>query len=91
MFRVLKQLGSPIITFTRQDCRCLATRIPQKRFRHIYREANKCADCLASIGSLLDSDFAVFSSPPVDLLSFLEADATGLFVHRLCTESLLVV
>ena len=60
--------SNSIVSSLMDDCICLATRIPQKRFRHIYREANKCADCLARIGSLLDSDFAVFSSPPVDLV-----------------------
>ena len=60
--------SNSIVSSLMDDCICLATRIPHKRFRHIYREANKCADCLARIGSLLDSDFAVFSSPPVDLV-----------------------
>ena len=67
-----------------EDCRLMANRIPQRRFRHIYREANKCADFLARLGLFLDSEFVVFSSPPVDLSSFLEADAIGLFVSRLC-------
>ena len=42
------------------------------------------ADFLARLGLLLDSEFVVFSSPPVDLTSLLEADAVGLFVSRLC-------
>ena len=70
---------SPIM----EDCRFMASRIPQKRFRHIYREANKCADFLARAGLLLESEFVVFPSPPVDLGSLLEADAVGLFVNRL--------
>ena len=49
-----------------------------------YREANKCADFLARAGLLLESEFVVFPSPPVDLVSLLEADAVGLFVNRLC-------
>ena len=42
------------------------------------------ADFLARLGLLLDSEFVVFSSPPMDLTSLLEADAIGLFVSRLC-------
>ena len=46
---------------------------------------------LAKIGLLLDNDFVVFSSSPVDLTSILEADANGLYVNRLCFEPLFVV
>ena len=78
---------SPIM----EDCRLMASRIPQRRFRHIYREANKCADFLARLGLLLDSEFVVFSSPPVDLASLLEADAVGLFVNKLCPAPVVAV
>ena len=53
-----------------------------------YREANKCANFLAKLDTSLESDFVVFSSPPVDLLSILEADACGLYVNRLRPEML---
>ena len=69
----------------------MATQIPQKRFRHIYREANRCADFLARIGTLLKNDFIVFSSSLVDLVSILEADANGLYVNRFCIDHLFVV
>ena len=69
----------------------MANRIPQRRFRHIYREANKCADFLARLGLLLDSEFVVFSNPPVDLASLLEANAIGLFVNRLCPAPVVAV
>ena len=74
-----------------KECKHMANRLPQKIFRHVYREANKCADLLARIGLLLDNDFIVFSSPPMDLASFLEADANGLYVNRLCSEPLFAV
>lgn len=74
-----------------EDCRQMANRIPLVCFRHIYKEANKCADFLARLGMLLDRDFIVFSSPPVDLASLMEADATGLYVNRLCHEPLFAV
>uniref|UniRef100_A0A7N2MG54 AP2/ERF domain-containing protein n=1 Tax=Quercus lobata TaxID=97700 RepID=A0A7N2MG54_QUELO len=69
----------------------MATRIPQTSFRHIYKEANKCADFLAKLGTLIESDFIVLSSPPMDLSSILEADANGLYVNRLCPEPLFAV
>ena len=49
------------------------------------------ADFLARLGLLLDSEFVVFSSPPVDLTSLLEADAVGLFVSRLCPAAVFAV
>ena len=69
----------------------MANRLPQVRFRHIYREANRCADFLASLGTLLETDFIIFTSLPVDLLPFLEADANGMYVNRLCPVSLVAV
>ena len=32
------------------DCKLLASQIPHLRLKHIYREANKCADRLANLG-----------------------------------------
>lgn len=32
------------------DCRQLVTRIPQVRFKHYFREANRCIDGLARMG-----------------------------------------
>ncbi|KAK9994127.1 hypothetical protein SO802_023830 [Lithocarpus litseifolius] len=73
-----------IISALMDDCRQLATQISQVRFRHVYREVNRCADHLAKLGCSMDVDFAVFSSPPVDIISFVEADWRGLYVNRLC-------
>ena len=78
---------SPIM----DECRHIANRIPQVRFRHIYREANMCADFLARLGTLLEIDFTVFISSLVDLFPFLEADANGVYVNRMCPVSLLPV
>ena len=74
-----------------EDCKQLISQIPQARVRHIYREANKCADFLAKLGTTLDNEFSIFSSPPVDLLSVLEADACGRSVNRLCPDNLVAV
>ena len=64
----------------------MISKIPQTWIRHIYREANRCANFLAKLGASCEDDFIVFSSPPVDLLSVLEADARGQFVSRLCSD-----
>ena len=74
-----------------EDCRHLVNQIPQTRVKHVYREANRCADLLAKIGTGLQNDFVIFSNPPVDLLSFLEDDVCGVFVNRLCPVLLAVV
>lgn len=42
------------------DCRHMIPRIPQTRIRHIYSEANKCADFLAKLGTSIEGDFIVF-------------------------------
>ena len=67
-----------------EDCRHLVTQIPQTRVKHVYREANRCADFLAKLGIGLQNDFAIFSSPPVDLLFILEDDVCGFSVNKLC-------
>ena len=56
--------------------------------RHVYREANSCADWLANLGRLQDVDFVLHSSPPVDLVSFVMADCQGVFSKRLGPVSL---
>ena len=66
------------------DCWHLATQISQLRVRHIYREANRCADFLAKLGLSIVSDYVELPSPPVDLLHILEDDACGRAVNRLC-------
>ena len=43
------------------------------------------------LGTSMGVDFTVFSSPPVDIIPFFEADSHGLFVNRLCPEALLPV
>lgn len=75
-----------IISSLMDDSRQLAAQIPQVRYRHVYREVNRCADHLAKLGSSLDVDFVVFSNPLVDILSLVEADCRGLYVNRLCPE-----
>lgn len=56
------------------DCKQLAIRIPHLCIRHIYHEANKCVDRLDSLALLQPLDYVNHSCPPVDLVSFVEAD-----------------
>ena len=65
------------------DCRQLASNIPQVVFRHIYREANSCADRLANLGRLQQLDFVLHSSSLVDLVSVVLADCQGVYSKRL--------
>ena len=80
-----------VISSIMDDCRHLAAQISQLRVRHIYREANRCADLLAKLGTSIVSDYVEFPSPPVDLMHVLEDDACGMAVNRLCPVSLFSV
>ena len=77
----VNNIVSPLL----DDCRMLATRFHRICFRHCYREANRCADKLASLGASQSLDFIVFQSPPVDILTSLEEDASGLYQSRFCS------
>ena len=83
--------ANPIISSLMDDCRQLVSQILQSRFRHVYREVNRSADCMAKLGTYMGADFTVFSSPPVDVIPFFEADSHGLFVSRRCPDFLLSV
>ena len=76
---------SPLV----DDCRYLISQLPRVRVKHYFREANRCADVLARLGSNQAIDFYVFSSPLVDIMDFLKADAHGLYLNRLCFKPIL--
>ncbi|KAK7858949.1 hypothetical protein CFP56_009614 [Quercus suber] len=76
--------ANTIVSSIMDDCRQLIAQIPQARFEHIYKEANKCADFLARLGSSLDVEFTIFSSPLVDMFNIWEADARGLCCTKMC-------
>ena len=73
------------------NCRLLISQIPQIKVSHCYREANACADALARIGSLQDSNLLYYDSPPSNLLEFYLADLYALFHFRFCPDSDLIV
>ena len=53
---------SPIL----DDCRQLASMFAQIQFKHCFKEADRCGDRLARIGTLQDRDFILYESPFVD-------------------------
>ena len=71
------------------DCRYLISQLPWVRVKHYFREANRCADVLARLGSNQASDFHVFRSSLVDVIDFLKANANGLYLNRICSEPIL--
>ena len=73
---------SPIL----DDYRLLASRIPQVRVKHCFRQVNRCADSLARMSFSLDSVFSSFHSLPMDLLDVFEDDLNGVYVNRLCPD-----
>lgn len=79
-------LAAPLV----DDCKQLATQIHQIRFKHCFREANRSADKLASIGVAQDSQFKLFLCPPVDLVTVFNSDLNGLSLTRICTDSVFV-
>ncbi|KAF3960850.1 hypothetical protein CMV_014465 [Castanea mollissima] len=80
-----------VISPLSDDCKQLASQIPRIVFRHIYREANSCADHLANVGRPQSLDLVAYNSPPVDLAPHIMADCQGLCAKKLCLDSLLLV
>ena len=70
------------------DCRELLRQIPQTKVLHCFREANFCADAMAKLGSMLEQDFILFTTPPPLLFPLLEFDKKGLFCNRQGTVTL---
>lgn len=66
--------ANTIVSSLFDDCRRLAAQIPHLSIKHIYREANRCANCLASLGSCQSLDFISSFCPPVDLVPLIMAD-----------------
>ena len=74
---------SPIL----EDCKHLLLRFQQVQLLHCFRQANRCADMLARMSIEQDVDFISYNCPPVDIRSFLDEDAVGLFVNKGCSVS----
>ena len=66
------------------NCRQLVARFSRGCIRHIYHEANICADKLSRLGLVQSLDFVLHHSPLVDLLPLIEANKHGLYSNRRC-------
>ena len=63
---------------------------PRSRVRHVFREANFCADAMAKRGVSQADDFVVFDFPPFeDVNSFVNSDMYGLYTLRTWNRNLL--
>ena len=65
------------------ECRNLIKRITYSYLRHVYREANFSADCLAKKGQQLQSPLSFFCSPPMDMIPFLRNDVSFVMYPRI--------
>ena len=60
------------------DCRLLLELIPHTKVKHVFQEANKCADALANNGCHAHEEFVIFYSPPfVDVYDIVYVDEIG--------------
>ena len=71
-----------------EDCKQLTIQIPHLSIIHSYREGNRCANHLASLGLGQSLDFVIHHYPPMDLLPFVEANCQGMYFNRLCPNLL---
>ena len=89
---IMDALGNPsyvnnIISPLLDDCKLLISHILQICIKHCFHQTNRCANSLARRSYCLDVDFSTFDSPPVDLVDVFEDDFNGIYVNRICTET----
>lgn len=60
-----------------KDCRFLTACFEETAFQHILREGNKCVEHLANVGQTGEWGTTILDSPPINLVTFLAADAFG--------------
>ncbi|KAK9990352.1 hypothetical protein SO802_025337 [Lithocarpus litseifolius] len=65
-----------------KDCKHGLKEIPLVQIHHCYREANKCADDLATRGELLPQDFVIFLEPPANVALLLSLEAARIAFDR---------
>jgi ribonuclease HI len=64
------------------DCRCMMEKFASVTLKHIYREANACADLLAKEGCSQLLPFISFTAPPASVLECLAFDCS----NSVCTR-----
>ena len=65
------------------DCRNLVREFPNMQIKHIYGEANQCADVMAKLGASSVTSFVVFLHPPPVVKRILANDKARLCCNRL--------
>ena len=65
------------------DCRNLVREFPNMQIKHIYREANQCADAMVKIGASNVNSFVVFLHPLPVVERILANDKARLCCNRL--------
>jgi ribonuclease HI len=76
-FLALNSIPHPSLRPLVADCRFLLQRIPHKELKHVFREANKCADRLTKLGGSQEADFVVLDTPPACICDVLSFDNSG--------------
>lgn len=65
------------------DCRSLMEELEAVSIKHIYREANHCADALASDAPISVGDFYVYPCILICIVNILYADLIGVVYPRI--------
>ncbi|XVF12875.1 hypothetical protein REPUB_Repub08aG0157600 [Reevesia pubescens] len=73
--------GHPLGTLL-DDCKRLIDSFTDLQIKHVFREANKCADKLANIAQGATLGVTVLDVPPVDISQLLNANALGITYLR---------
>ena len=59
-------------------CRLLLEMVPHTKVKHVFQEANKCADALVRKGCHAHEEFVIFDGPPsVDVSTVVYVDEIG--------------
>jgi ribonuclease HI len=68
------------------DCRCLLERFDHWSLKHVFREANGCADLLAKSGCAQQHDLLYFPNAPAHVLEALAFDVSNVTRIRLISS-----
>ena len=73
------------------DCKLLLNMLPRARVKHVFWEANHCADALAKNGCTLDVEFCVSDVPPSFVTALVCFDVNGVNYRRLTAANLAIL
>ena len=73
------------------DCKLLLNMLPRARVKHVFWEANLCADALAKNGCTLDVEFCVFDVLPSFVTALVYFDVNGVNYCRLTAANLAIL